>query len=157
MGITHELHEVVLQRSSSQEKSVTSIETKEGLPSLGAEVFDVMSFVEDKVVPGFAPEDVLIGENELIRSDADMESVLRIPTFSLLLSFLLSTVVNHEFETGKEFAELHLPVQHDTRWNDNEVRSPLSFIAGEMSEKRDRLDSLSETHLIGENSAEESV
>ena len=61
-----------------------------------------MSLVEDEVVPRFPPEDVLIGENELVRSDADVESVLGVPSSSLLLSVSLVSVVGHDFKTGEE-------------------------------------------------------
>lgn len=59
----------------------------------------MVSFVEDEVVPRLATENVLIGEYELVRSDANVESVLSVPTFTFVLSFFLSTVVNHELES----------------------------------------------------------
>jgi hypothetical protein len=141
-----------LQRSAGQEKSVTSVEAEQGLPTLRAEILDVVSFVEDEVVPRFASEDVLIGEDELVRSDADVEGVLGVPSLSLLLSLLLSSVVHHELEPRQELAELHLPIEHNTRRNDDEVRTPLSFVTREMGEERNRLNRFTETHLVGENS-----
>lgn len=131
---------------------MSSVEAEQGLPALRAEVLDVVSFVEDEVVPRFASEDVLIGEDELVRSDADVEGVLGVPSLSLLLSLLLSSVVHHELEPRQELAELHLPIEHDTRWDDDEVRTPLPFVAREMGEKRDSLNCFAETHLVGENS-----
>jgi len=69
-----------------------------------------------------------------------VERVFRIPPASLLLALLLRAVVGDDLEAGKELLELHGPIEHDAGGYDDEVRTPLPLIAGEVSEKRDRLD-----------------
>jgi len=132
-----------------------------------------VSLVENEVVPRFPPEDVLIGEDELVRRDADVESVLGVPSSTFLLPISLVSVVGHDFEAGEELSrrrgrrersvlgerkeekvasrksdahllELHLPVEDDGSRNDDEMRSPHSLLASEVREKRDCLDRLPE-------------
>lgn len=71
-----------------------------------------MRLIENHVVPGLASEDMLISQDDLIRGDADMEAVGRIPAFSFLLSLSLVAVVGKDLEAGQELLELHFPVEH---------------------------------------------
>lgn len=75
-------------------------ESEQILPSLGLEILDVMSFIEDHVYPGHAPKNMLIGENQLVGRNADMESVRGFPPMSSLLPLTNVAVVCYDFETG---------------------------------------------------------
>ena len=50
------LHNVILQRSSCEQEASICIESKECLPALRFEVFDVLSFIKYHVVPLFPSE-----------------------------------------------------------------------------------------------------
>jgi hypothetical protein len=53
---TPELHHVILQRCASEQESSLGVEPQQSLPSLGPEVLDVLSFIQDHVVP-FLPSE----------------------------------------------------------------------------------------------------
>lgn len=120
---------------------MTSIEPQQRLPPLRSEILDMMSFIKDHIMPGLASEDMLISEDKLIRSNANMEGILGIPPSSFFFPLFLSSIVRHDLESRKELLKLHLPIEHDTGWNDYQMRSPLTFVAGEMSEQGYSLDS----------------
>jgi hypothetical protein len=94
---------------------------------LGLEIFDVMSLVEDHIHPRHAPEDMLIGENQLVGGNAHMESVRRFPSMPPLLPLANVAIVRNDLETRQKFLELHLPVLEYTRWDNDEVRPPMAI------------------------------
>ena len=92
-----------------------------------------MCFVENHVLPSLASKDVLIGQYDLVRGDAHLKAVLRVPTNTAVLPFLLIAVVGENLHAREEFLELHFPVQDDRRGHDDEVLTPDAFVAGKMS------------------------
>jgi hypothetical protein len=162
---TPEFHQVILQGCTSQQQSPARFETKQGLPSLRPEVLDIVRFVQDHVNPAFPSENVLVGQNNLVRCDAHLPGVFGMPAFTLLLALFLITIVGKNLQSGKKLFELHFPVEDDRSGDDNQVLAPNTFIAREMTKKRDsldrfttvsssssgRLDSSPETHLVGED------
>lgn len=126
---TPQLHQIVLQRGTGQKQAMLRLEAEERLPSLTAEVFDVVSLVKDHVAPVLAPENVLVGEDDLVAGDADLPVVLRVPTDTLLLTLLLVAVVGQHLHAGQELLELHLPVQDDRGGHDDEMRAPHTLVA----------------------------
>lgn len=64
------------------------LKVEKNLPSLGFEVFDVLSLVQNHVVPLFATKDRMIGNSYFVASDADVEGVEFRPAFSFLFPFL---------------------------------------------------------------------
>jgi hypothetical protein len=59
-----------------------------------------------------------------------MEGVFLAPALSLKLSFFLRPEIGKNFETGTPTLEFHFPVNHDCRWNDDQVRTPYSSVTG---------------------------
>lgn len=98
--------------------------SEEILPSLRFEVFDIVSLVKDHVYPRHTAENVLVGKDELVRSDANMKRVPRFPAMPSFFSLPDVTIICHNFEARKEFLQLHLPIFQDAGWDDNKVRAP---------------------------------
>lgn len=88
-----------------------------------------MGLVEDHIYPRHAPEDMLIGENQLIGCDTHMESARRLPSMPSFLPFAHVAVVRNNLETRQKFLELHLPILEYTRWDDDEVRPPIGHMS----------------------------
>ena len=57
---TPEIHEIILQGSTCEQEAALRVEAEEGLPPLGAKVFDMMSFVQHEIRPWLPTKDVLI-------------------------------------------------------------------------------------------------
>lgn len=160
---TPQLHQVVLQWCTRQEQAMLRFEAEESLPSLTAEIFDVVRLVENHVAPVLAPEDVLVGEHDLIAGNAHLPMVFCVPAHALLLTLLLVAVVGQNLHAGQKLFELHLPVQNDRGGDDDEVRTPNTFVARKMTKKSDSLDRFSavsyvrapgsspKTHLVGQD------
>jgi hypothetical protein len=62
-----ELHHIILKRRACKQESALSIEAQKGLPALALKVFDVLSLIEDHVVPLFATECKMVLDHQLIR------------------------------------------------------------------------------------------
>lgn len=101
-----------------------------------------MRLVENHVNPALPPKDVLIGQDDLVGSDTHLPGVLGMPPDSLLFPLLLVPVIGQDLHAGKKLLELHLPVEDNRCRNDDEVLTPYAFVASEMTEKGDGLDSL---------------
>jgi hypothetical protein len=101
-----ELHQTVLERCTSEQQTSPRVEPEQRLPSLRSEVLDVMSLVKDQVVPRFASEHAFIGEDDLIRRDADVERIRRVPAFALFFPLLHVAVIREDFKPRKELFEL---------------------------------------------------
>lgn len=65
----------------------------------------MVSFVKDEILPCLSTKDMLIGQDDLVRGDADVKVVFRIPTNTLLFPLLLIPVVRENLEARKEFLE----------------------------------------------------
>lgn len=76
------------------------VEAEERLPPLRPEVLDVVSLVENHVVPRLAAKDMLVREDELVGGHADVKRVLAVPASALLLALLLGPVVGENLEAG---------------------------------------------------------
>ena len=68
-----EFHNIVLKRGSSEEEAALGVEAQQCLPSLTFEVLDILSFIQDHVVPFLPPEGEVVLDDQLVRSDADVE------------------------------------------------------------------------------------
>ena len=73
------------------------------------------------------------------------------PTLSLHLPFLLSPEVGKYLKGRTPLLELHLPVKHDGGGHDDEVGAPVVQLARQVRQQRDRLDSLTKTHLVSQD------
>lgn len=99
-----------------------------------------MRFVQDHVIPRLPLENVCITASERIRRHADVEVILVIPPLSKLLPTFGIPVIAEHLETRKKLLELHLPVQQNARWNDDQMRAPDTAIAGQMGEQGNSLN-----------------
>ena len=59
-----------------------------------------MSLIKDHIVLRLPLQNVFVSASQSIRSHADVEGILVIPTFAELLSSLCCPVVAENFETG---------------------------------------------------------
>jgi|LauGreDrversion4_2_1035121.scaffolds.fasta_scaffold22543_5 hypothetical protein len=124
-----ELHHIILKRRACKQESALSIEAQKGLPALALKVFDVLSLIEDHVVPLFATECKMVLDHQLIRGDADVEGVVLAPAMSLSFALLLRPEIGKDLEGGTPLLELHLPVDDDGCRNYDQMGSPHSFLA----------------------------
>lgn len=116
------------------------IEIEQCLPSLRSKVFDIMSLIENHVFPTFSAEYLLVVDDKLIGSNADMPCILFIPTFPFLLALFGVAVIGENFETRSPFLELHFPVENDASRNDNEMWSPNMLLTSKMRNESDCLN-----------------
>jgi hypothetical protein len=144
---TPQLHKIVLERRARQQQPALCLKPQQGLPPLRAKVLDVVRLVQDHVDPRLAPEDVLVGDDDLVRRDADLPRVLGEPADALLLPLLLVAVIRKDLEAWEKLLEFHLPIQDDGGRDDDEVLAPDATIACQVAEQRDGLDSLA-THQL---------
>jgi len=73
---------------------------------------------------------------------------------SLHLALFHRTVVRQYLERRTPFLQLHLPIQHHARRNHDQVWTPDALLAGKVRQQSDRLDRLSEPHLVSQNPVE---
>ena len=128
-----------------------SFEVEKDLPSLRFEVFDILSFIQDHIVPFFSSENEMIGNCYFVAGDADVKRVEFGPSFSFLLPFFGRAKICHDFEGWAPSFELNLPVHKNGGWDNHEMRTPNTLFNGQMGEKGNSLDSLAQTHLISED------
>ena len=83
-----------------------------------------MRFIEDHVVPSASLEYLLVLQDQLIRGDEYVPTRVVHPTFPFLSPFLLVSVVSHDLKTRTPLFELHLPIQDNTRRDDDQMRAP---------------------------------
>lgn len=87
-------------------------------------------------------------------TNKEMNLTLLITNLSFHLAFFNGTVVGKDLECRTPFLELHLPVQHHTRWNDNQMWTPDALLTRQIRQQCDRLNGLAKSHLIGKNAVE---
>src|SRR5208282_3802867 len=107
------------------------VEIEQSLPSLRSKIFDVMSLIENHVFPTFSTEYLLVVDDKLVRSNADMPCILFIPTFPFLLPLFCIAVISENFETWSPLLEFHLPIENDASRNNNEMWSPNMLLTSE--------------------------
>ena len=103
-----------------------------------------MSLVQDHVVPLLSPQHRCVFEGKGIRSNADVEVKFVVPPSAKLLSTFGIAIVAEDLEPREELLKLHFPIQDDTSWNDDQMRTPYPSVSGEVSKQSDRLNRLSQ-------------
>ena len=149
-----ELHHIILQGCTSQEKSPFSVEAEKRLPSLTFEILDVLRLIKHHIVPLLSSESKMILDHKLVRSNANVKWVLFAPAVSLDSSFLLVPEIGKYLEARTPPFELHLPVHDDGGWNNDEMWSPSAFITGQRGKHCNGLDGFSQTHFVCQYSIE---
>ena len=65
-----------------------SFKVKKDLPSLRLEIFDILSLVQNHVIPLFSSENRMISDSYFIAGNANMKGIEFGPSLSFLFSFL---------------------------------------------------------------------
>ena len=83
---------------------------------------------------------MLVGQNNLVGCDAHLPGIFGVPAFTLFLAFFLVAIVGEDLETGEKLFEFHFPVENDRSRDDDEMLTPNTLVACEMTKKRDCLN-----------------
>ena len=107
----------------------------------------MLSLVEDHVVEADLLEELLVASHQRIAGDDDVELVQL-----LAHRVAVGPMPDHRLERGRELLDLHQPVRHDRGRRDHDVHEVLILVLGlEPEEQRDRLDRLTEAHVVGQD------
>ena len=154
MEESDEFLDVVLQGRTGDEQLAGSMEAVERLVQLGFRVFETMSFVDGEVLPSDVTELCAVLENELVGGDEDVELDL-FGRAELVLSDHGSTGtvanVSESVEVGSPMLQLAHPCGQRGEGHNDEEGAVLVAGMEEVREEGDGLNSLAETHLVGEN------
>ena len=145
-------HQVVLKRSACQKQSAQAGEIQEQLPALGFEVLDVLCLVQNEILPLEPSKAAVVLDNQLVAGDTNVEGILFGPTPTFHPPVFLGAVIDKYLEGGAPLFDFHLPVEHDRSWHHDQVGSPHAFFQGQVSQKSNGLDCLSQTHFISKDS-----
>lgn len=96
MHQTPELHNVILERSTSKEKTSFCIKSEQCLPSLTFEIFDILSFIKYHIIPFLSAKSKMVLNYQFIGSDTHMERVVSTPSLTFKLSFFLTSEVSQD-------------------------------------------------------------
>lgn len=110
-----QLGQVVLQGCAGEQQPAVGLEVEQDLPALRLEVLNVLSLVQDHVVPFLASEYRVVGHSDLVAGNADMETVEFRPALPLLLALFGRPEVGHDLEGRTPALELDLPVHQNGR------------------------------------------
>lgn len=66
---------IVLQRRSSKQQPTVSLKVEKYLPTLWLEVFNVLSFIQDHIIPLLSSEDRVISNSNLIACYTNVEGI----------------------------------------------------------------------------------
>jgi hypothetical protein len=92
-----------------------------------------LGLIKDHIIPLFSSEGKVVLNHQLVGGDANVEGILLAPTMSLNFPLFLGAKVSKDLESWTPLLELHFPVHDDGGWDDNEMRSPDSFVTGQRS------------------------
>ena len=151
-----DLGEAVLDRRAGQREAAIGLEALRRARRRAERVLDVLRLVEDRVAEIELREDLLVAAEERVARDDDV-GVLEL--VGALLA--IAAVPDDVLERRRELVELALPVRDDARRRDDERLELLLAVGLRVlldralhgEEQRDRLDRLSETHVVGEDAA----
>lgn len=144
--------EVILKRSTSQEKSVVRIKLTKALRNNTFFVFNLVGFINDNVLP--LPL--------LQRSHADSNTFKRGKTYiklsrldnviNYLFTFVLSANQVDEVDHRKPFLKFELPVRNDSFGANNKMFAFDLLEFPQEGNQRNSLDCFTETHFICKHS-----
>lgn len=134
-----------------------SLKIQKQLPPLRLKIFDILGFIKNQILPFFSPEALMILNNKFVRRNTDVKSVGFGPSRSFGFPLFLGAIIRENFKTRTPLFALHLPIEHDWRGHDYEMRTPISLFTCEMGEQCYRLNSLTQTHFVSENSIQFSL
>ena len=121
----------VLNRGTSQEQPITTLEAQQSLPPSTRRVLDILRLIQNHILPFDPLEVLLILSHQLIAGNQNMEgSVLVVanlflgPELSQSSSVFDVTPVRERFELGNETGDLLLPVVQSRCRRDDQERTP---------------------------------
>jgi len=144
----------VLQRSASDQQTEAGREALESLVQLRVAVLETVRLVNLQSLPFDLLEILAVLENELVRGEKDVEAKI-LGRAKLGLTDHVTrgggAHVDDNVEIRSPGAELHCPGVDRRQGNDNEEGAVLLLSVEQVRKEADRLDSLAETHLVGEH------
>lgn len=149
-----QLGHAVLNRCSRQQQPVSAVEPEEHLPASTRRALDGLRFIEHHVLPIDPVEVLVVGHDQLVRSDHDVETRLgrvqipRVPKLAQYLPLLRVAPVRNDFEIRDETGQLLLPIVQRRRWRYDEERPPNAVTLGYVSQEGYGLDSLPQSHFV---------
>jgi hypothetical protein len=103
-------------------------EVEKNLPALRLEILNVMSLVQDHVIPLFSTKNGMVSNCYLVRCYADVEAVEFRPTFTFLFALFGGAEVGHYLEGRTPTLEFDLPVHQNCSGYYYKVRAPYSLL-----------------------------
>ena len=119
---------------------------------------DGLGLVQNDILPLHALETLLVGHHDVVTTDDHMEGALLSAYGPLAIEelpkhFPLLEVapIRQYLEFRREAGDLLLPVVEGGGGGDHQMRTPVVLLLGEVGEEGDGLDSLAESHLVGQD------
>jgi hypothetical protein len=101
-----QFHQVILERCTGQQKSPTATwKVEQKLPTLWLKILDVLSLVENQVMPLLPPEARVILDHQFVWGDAYVEGIRLSPADTFKSSFLLSAVICQDLKVYQRLAQ----------------------------------------------------
>mmetsp|Transcript_59635 Transcript_59635/g.158717 ORF Transcript_59635/g.158717 Transcript_59635/m.158717 type:complete len:424 (-) Transcript_59635:1733-3004(-) len=149
-----QLVQVVLQRGTGEQQARVRLELAHHRGQLGVLVLDAVRLIDDEVAPVELLEVRLLAAHDLERRHHHVELVRLDLLLELLLALLLGAAHVHHAVVRQPLLELLHPVGHGGLRRENHVRAPGVLELGQVADHGDCLDSLAQTHLVGQNSTD---
>lgn len=73
----------------------------------------------------------MVLQHQLVRRDTHMEGIGLGPALPLELPLFLGSIVSEDFKAGAPPFQLHLPVQHHTGGDNDQMGTPVTCLAKE--------------------------
>uniref|UniRef100_A0AAG5DLD8 Uncharacterized protein n=1 Tax=Anopheles atroparvus TaxID=41427 RepID=A0AAG5DLD8_ANOAO len=143
-----ELVQVVLQRRTGQQQPVGGLELAQDLRQLRLFVLDAVRLVDHHVAPVEPLERRLLADAHLVRRDAHVPLARRQHVPNERVARLLVADQAHGSDRRTPACELVHPVLQRRLRHDHDVRSRVVAQVFQVAEQRDRLQCLTEAHLV---------
>ena len=139
---------VVLQRSTGENEAEASVVvlSQDGR-QLAMRILHAMTLINDHIEPFNLGQETAVLDNVLIGGEHDIE----FSVFDLLLNILALSRCSFVFNLNHRrcpFFKFKAPIGHCGQGDDDKERSVLPLLLHQMSDQRNRLNRLSQTHFI---------
>lgn len=143
--------------STSEQQTITSIEGEKRCPSLGVDIFDGLSLIQDHILPFQTMENFIVWNDQIVWGHNHMKMwmlpseifLVEVPSNGFPL-VCLTPIWKHPKAWAKLFKFL-LPIMK-CGWGSNHKKgSPNILMMTDEGQQRYGLDGLSESHFISQN------
>ncbi|KAH6603254.1 hypothetical protein Trco_008029 [Trichoderma cornu-damae] len=156
-----QLLHVVLDGGAGEQQAVPAVEAEQALPAGAGRALDGLGLVENHVLPSHLLEVGHVGDDELVRRDADVEGrvlavrgVLPVPELPEHLSVAGAPPVREDLELGDELCDFLLPVVQRGGGRHHQERPPDVVLLGQVGHDGDGLDRLAEAHFVRQDAVD---